>query len=335
MKKLILKIDKSSIKMFVNSYKYFFSKFKFSTNKNEAIINIDKNSNLNIKENKENKNVKEVKSDKSLEELKKEAVEDYKIFEDSTVESINKLKKYGINLENHLNLKNEVKEIINNDKQQEYYEKTGIVVLERKNTFTLSNLDPHNYLVKYRDKNYKVDIKEVLTRDLYEKQRVVDNFVEENKEKANFMLNSHENRFKVFSNKNTFLYLVYKNPYSQNLIYNFEVKVRIGIASDLHDNIGATLSSIHIYTDSVQKNIEKGNMNIALKILNQIGNDCRESIDNMSDIVWAINPKNESLNRMTMRMKSFTNNMLGAKGIKSSFDIDQSIENQEWEMIKR
>ena len=122
----------------------------------------------------------------------------------------------------------------------------------------------------------------------------------------------------------------------KDLNYQLELeKVRIGIASDLHDNIGATLSSIHIYTDSVQKNIEKGNMPVALKILNQISNDCRESIDNMSDIVWAINPKNESLNRMTVRMKSFTNNILGAKGIKSSFSIDDQIEKQDWEMIKR
>jgi signal transduction histidine kinase len=112
-------------------------------------------------------------------------------------------------------------------------------------------------------------------------------------------------------------------------------KVRVAIASDLHDNVGATLSSIHIYTDSVKNNIEKGDTNKAIRILKQIGSDCRETIDAMSDIVWAINPKNEPLDKMTLRMKSFAANILSAKGIQINFEIQESFINQEWEMIKR
>lgn len=230
-----IKINQLSKRMLnskILSLKLFkISKFRFSTN------NLSNSSVTNIKtENKEKNelNVKEIKpSSTDVEILKQQAIEEYNIYGNSTIESVEKLKKIGINIEDQIKFREEMKEIINNDKQHEYFEKTGIMILQNKNAFTMSNLDPHNYLVKYRDKNYKVDIKEVLTRDLYEKQRVVDKYVEERKEKVKLMLNSHENRFKVFSNKNTFLYLVYKNPYSKDLIHNFEVKVRLGIISSL------------------------------------------------------------------------------------------------------
>jgi signal transduction histidine kinase len=96
-------------------------------------------------------------------------------------------------------------------------------------------------------------------------------------------------------------------------------EIRNKISKDLHDEIGSTLSSISIFSE-VAKKITKKESPEAESVLNNIGDSARSSIDSMSDIVWAINPKNDRFQNVIDRIKLFANQLMDAKNI--SFKID-------------
>jgi len=99
----------------------------------------------------------------------------------------------------------------------------------------------------------------------------------------------------------------------------FEERNRI--AADLHDDIGATLSSIGIYSDAASKKIQMGDTEKAKSLLKHIGNVSRETMNNMSDIVWTINPINDDSIHLTQKMESYVSTLFQAKGIKVNFEF--------------
>ena len=52
-----------------------------------------------------------------------------------------------------------------------------------------------------------------------------------------------------------------------------------------------------------------------------IGEASRKIIDSMSDIIWAINPENDSFENIILRMRSLTYNLLRAKNIEFIFRL--------------
>jgi signal transduction histidine kinase len=61
------------------------------------------------------------------------------------------------------------------------------------------------------------------------------------------------------------------------------------IASDLHDDVGASLSAIRMYSDVIRKKADPKESETAV-IAGKISENAREVIQNMSDIVWTIKP---------------------------------------------
>lgn len=97
-------------------------------------------------------------------------------------------------------------------------------------------------------------------------------------------------------------------------------KVRNKIANDLHDDIGSSLSSIKMYTSILKSSSE--NKKLMNDIFDKIENTSQESIENISDIVWSINPKNDKLINIVTKMKAFSDNLVLPKGIKINYHID-------------
>jgi signal transduction histidine kinase/ligand-binding sensor domain-containing protein len=106
------------------------------------------------------------------------------------------------------------------------------------------------------------------------------------------------------------------------LAYHYRVQeilrrqeIRNRIAQDLHDNIGSTLSSIGVYSQ-VAKMSAPGDASPQLhKVLDRISETSGEMVNEMNDIVWAINPANDSMDKMIARMDSFARPLAAAAGI--------------------
>jgi len=109
--------------------------------------------------------------------------------------------------------------------------------------------------------------------------------------------------------------------------------LRSGISKDLHDEIGATLTSISFLSEVAKK---QSNSPAHIEhTLDKIGNYSREMIAEMNDIVWAINPINDSIGKIIERMQNFASPLLTAKGIRFSFKADEKIKEVPLSMKQR
>lgn len=113
-------------------------------------------------------------------------------------------------------------------------------------------------------------------------------------------------------------FFIYKN-------YNTRQKLKLQtlrnkIASDLHDDVGSTLSSISIFSQIAQEQSKE-----TIPLLETIGESSRKMLDAMADIVWTINPENDQFEKIILRMKNFAYELLGAKGINFEFVADEDV----------
>jgi signal transduction histidine kinase len=93
--------------------------------------------------------------------------------------------------------------------------------------------------------------------------------------------------------------------------------LRNSIAGDLHDDIGSSLSSI-----SIMSELAKAKSPAAASLLDAIEENATAIQENMSDIVWAINPKNDRFENILLRMNQFAGEILEAKNIDYSFSCE-------------
>ena len=100
--------------------------------------------------------------------------------------------------------------------------------------------------------------------------------------------------------------------------------VRQGIALDLHDEIGSTLNSISVYSEIAGRQL-KSNLGNAEILLEKMGTASRSMIDTMNDIVWAVNPKNDSFKNILERMQYFAGELLSGKNILLQFHVDEKV----------
>jgi len=101
-------------------------------------------------------------------------------------------------------------------------------------------------------------------------------------------------------------------------------RIRNKIASDLHDDLGATLSSISIMSELVNRQV-KDQSPEASSLLEKIGSSSRNMIESVNDMVWAINPQNDSFENIIKRMRTFASEILSAKDIAFHLDFDKNL----------
>lgn len=100
-------------------------------------------------------------------------------------------------------------------------------------------------------------------------------------------------------------------------------RVRKRIATDLHDDIGSSLTRISLLSEVCQ--LQGHQVEAASDgSLSKIASLSRELVDSMSDIVWAINPERDSLGDLTQRMRHFASDVFSARGIDFRFSLPDS-----------
>jgi signal transduction histidine kinase len=109
-------------------------------------------------------------------------------------------------------------------------------------------------------------------------------------------------------------------------IYRYRVRrlielerVRTRIATDLHDDIGASLSLIAMLSEVAQRQVLRGNSSVA-EPLASIASTSRELVDSMSDIVWAVNPRKDRFSELVKRMRRFASDAFTSRDIALQFE---------------
>jgi signal transduction histidine kinase len=93
-------------------------------------------------------------------------------------------------------------------------------------------------------------------------------------------------------------------------------RLRIKIAADLHDDIGAGLSEINILSAVVAARTPPELKAACDNELNKIGQTARTLIDSMSDIVWLVNPKKDAISDLVSRLSDSFADVFEAKCIR-------------------
>ena len=104
-------------------------------------------------------------------------------------------------------------------------------------------------------------------------------------------------------------------------------RIRTRIASDLHDDIGANLSLIAMVSEVANRQTQSELSQLSAW-LTLISNTSRETVDSMSDIVWAINPAKDRVSDLIHRMRRVTADILGPRNIEFSFRAPEQTDHQ-------
>jgi len=95
-------------------------------------------------------------------------------------------------------------------------------------------------------------------------------------------------------------------------------RLRTRIATDLHDDIGSTLSQIALLSEVARRRPAAEERE---RPLADIANLSRELIDSMSDIVWTIDPEQDRLGDLTHRMRRFASDLFSHNGSQLRLDM--------------
>jgi ligand-binding sensor domain-containing protein len=91
-------------------------------------------------------------------------------------------------------------------------------------------------------------------------------------------------------------------------------KLKEKLSADLHDSVGSGLTEISLLSAIARDYPEFDAAKQKEKLLT-IGNRAGELVDNMSDIVWLVNPKNKSLKDLILRLKDSYSGLCSSLGI--------------------
>ncbi|MVM39332.1 tetratricopeptide repeat protein [Spirosoma sp. HMF3257] len=101
--------------------------------------------------------------------------------------------------------------------------------------------------------------------------------------------------------------------------------LRKQIAHDLHDEVGSTLSSISLLSGMVNSLIAQKRPEAVERAIQKINTDARQILEAMDEIIWTINPGNDSLQRIAMRLQEYAQPLMESKAISFTFQTDPAL----------
>jgi len=90
-------------------------------------------------------------------------------------------------------------------------------------------------------------------------------------------------------------------------------RMRTRIATDLHDDLGSSLSRISILSELARRRAE-GDPD-GTRLVTDIGETAREMMDALGESIWAIDPKRDDLRSLATRIRRFAGDLLESHGI--------------------
>jgi ligand-binding sensor domain-containing protein len=89
-------------------------------------------------------------------------------------------------------------------------------------------------------------------------------------------------------------------------------RTRARIARNLHDDVGGTLASIQYFVDGIRKNSDQTKIDKFLNLIIESSNDAQEKI---KDIIWTVNPKEDSLSKFFIKFKRHSSDLFDTYNI--------------------
>lgn len=98
-----------------------------------------------------------------------------------------------------------------------------------------------------------------------------------------------------------------------------ELELRNQIAADLHDEVGSSLSSIHMLSQMATQKVNEVSQQ---DLLARMSTNAKETMDKMGDIVWMIKPGESEAASLKQRIERFAYETGTAKNIEVQTDLN-------------
>ena len=105
----------------------------------------------------------------------------------------------------------------------------------------------------------------------------------------------------------------------EKIIQQTEEHERIRIAKDIHDDLGSGLSKINFLSEVIFQ--KTANMPEVQTSTEAVKETAKKMIENMRDLIWALNPDNTTIANLIARMREYTTDYLEDYSINIEYDI--------------
>jgi signal transduction histidine kinase len=102
-------------------------------------------------------------------------------------------------------------------------------------------------------------------------------------------------------------------------------KIRQNISQDLHDEIGASLSSLQIYS-TLAENSLNDNPDKTSEMLQKISVQSKQAMENMNDIVWSMNTNEANAISLEAKIKNYSVELLSNNNIEFDCKVEAIVE---------
>ncbi len=99
-------------------------------------------------------------------------------------------------------------------------------------------------------------------------------------------------------------------------------RLRTRIASDLHDEVSATLTGITYFATAAQRDKDPKKRSYFVNLITESAGDAKEKI---TDIVWAINPENDQWDEFLVKCRRYASDLMESKEIEYTLHIADQI----------
>ena len=126
----------------------------------------------------------------------------------------------------------------------------------------------------------------------------------------------------VFAMYNRRKFAIQERNYQQQLALE---KQRLKITADLHDDIGASLSSLQV-NSAIAGELIRRNPDTAKKVLEKIENQSKNLSERIGDFIWSMKPGKDEFMTMSSRIITYVNDILGATNIQYQIDVNKELD---------
>lgn len=110
---------------------------------------------------------------------------------------------------------------------------------------------------------------------------------------------------------------------------------QLQISRELHDEVGATLSGVAMYSHLTKKQLQLQDIEGVEKSLTIMQDSSAQMVNKLNDIVWLINPDRSSLPNLMQRLEEYARNMAAAKNMEVNINIATTIQHRQLTIEQR
>lgn len=111
-------------------------------------------------------------------------------------------------------------------------------------------------------------------------------------------------------------------------------KVRTQIARNLHNDVNATLGNISLLSEMAKIKADK-DLDRSKEYIDQISDKSRRMIDAMDDMLWSLNPENDSMEKTILRMKECAEGLQNTHSTHIQMEVDERVKAVKLDMKAR